>query len=222
MPAIIILGGHRCGSSCVAGAIAQLGIPASLPGDAIGASPSNPRGHFEDRTLVRFHQQLLGPGGWRDPSYPASMSPQLRARYDAHLRRRARLERWLIKDPRLCVLLPLLLNCLAGLAVAPIVVSVQRDVDAVAESLRRRQRLPAQAARRIAALYEGARRAQLAWLASQSSIPLLELDYPQLLIDGRSTIAMLARFLGVPAGVKAVEFLDPALHHGSQFLPESP
>jgi hypothetical protein len=215
MSAVIVLGGHRCGTSAIAGAIAHLDIPAALPGDEIGASPSNPRGHFEDRTLVRLHQRMLGRGRWCDPRPPISLPSDLLAQYDTHLRRRAAAsERWSIKDPRLCVLLPSLLNRLHCLEIAPAVVSVTRDPQAAADSLRRRHRMLPADARAIAWLYEGARRAQIAWLVSQTSIPVLQLEYVQVLADRDAAVATLARFLDVQPTSAAVEFLDPQLCHG--------
>lgn len=215
MPAIIVLGGHRCGTSSIAGAISHLGVPAALPGDGIGASPSNPRGHFEDRTLVRLHGRMLGPGGWRDPLPAMSLSANQCVCYDAHLNRRATAAAcWLIKDPRLCLLLPFLLERLQRLEIPPFVVSVSRDLAAVADSLRRRQRMSISSARRIAGLYEGARRAQLGWLAARPSVRLLQLEYEHVLADRDTSVATLAEFLRVAPTSAAVQFLDPALRHG--------
>jgi hypothetical protein len=220
MSAIIVLGGHRCGTSSVAGAIAQLGIPAALPGDDIGASPSNPRGHFEDSTLVRLHQRMLGPGGWRDPQPPIATATQLLPRYDGHLQSRAAAaERWLIKDPRLCFLLPVLTNRLQSLNFDLSVIGVTRRLPAVAESLRRRHRMSLAAAQRIAWLYEGARRTQVAWIATLPSLPLLQLDYDEILAERNAAVSRLAQFLGVEPTTAAVEFLDPGLRHHLQLLP---
>lgn len=214
MPAVVVLGGHRCGTSCIAGAIAHLGVPAALPGEYIGPSPTNPRGHFEDRTLVRLHQRMLGPGGWRHPQ-PISAAPaELIEEYDLHLQRRAAASRsWLVKDPRLCFLLPVLIARLRSLGIELSVVSVTRSPAAAAESLRCRHRMSLAAAQRIAWLYEGARRAQLAWLATCASMPVLQLDYDAVLTDRRAAVASLSQFLGLEPTAAAVEFLDPNLRH---------
>jgi hypothetical protein len=220
MSVIIVLGGHRCGTSSIAGAIAQLGIPVALPGDDIGASPSNPRGHFEDATLVRLHQRMLERGGWRDPQPPIATATQLLMRYDGHLQRRASAaERWLVKDPRLCFLLPILVNRVQSLNFDLSVISVTRPLPAVAESLRRRHRMSLVAAQRIAWLYEGARRTQVAWLATLPSLPLLQLDYDEILADRNAAVSKLAQFLDVAPTAAATEFLDPDLRHHLQNLP---
>jgi hypothetical protein len=211
MSAVIVLGGHRCGTSCIAGAIAQLGVPAALPGHDIAPSPSNPRGHFEDRTLVRLHQRMLGPGGWRNPQPTVAASKSLLKQYDEHLRRRAATAKlWLVKDPRLCFLLPLLINRLQSLKIDGSVVSVMRSPSAAAESLRRRHRMPPADAQRIAWLYEGACRTQLMWLAS---CDVLQLEYDAALADRRVTVSRLCRFLDLEPTPAAIEFLDPNLRH---------
>lgn len=213
MSAIIILGGHRCGTSSIAGTVAHLGIPTALPGDDIGPSPSNPRGHFEDGTLCRLHQRLLGKSGWRDPQPPRAIPDQLLAEYDAHLQGRiAAASCWCVKDPRLCVLLPVLTDRLRTLAIPYRVVSVTREPESAAESLGRRQRMSRDAALRITWLYEGARRAQHGRLIADG-IPLLELSYEVALADRHTTIDRLARFLEVDPSLAAVAFLDPSLRH---------
>lgn len=220
MSAVIVLGGHRCGTSSIAGAIAQLGVPAALPGDDIGATPSNPRGHFEDRMLVRLHQRMLGPGGWRNPRRCETAPAQLIDKYDDHLRRRAAMAgKWLVKDPRLCILLPVLVERLQSLKIDLAVVSVSRSPAAAAESLRRRHRMSLAAAQRIAWLYEDARRDQLVWLATHVACPILPLDYDKVLSDRQAAVATLSEFLGLKPTAAAVEFLDPGLCHHSQLLP---
>jgi len=189
-----------------------MGIPVALPGDVIGPSPSNLRGHFEDATLCRLHQRLLGKGGWRDPHPPQAIPDDLLARYDAHLHRRSEAALWAVKDPRLCFLLPVLTDRLRAIDVAYRVVSVARDTEAVAESLRRRQRMSLDAARRIAWLYEGARRVQIGRLMADG-VPLLELRFEEVLADRDAAVARLAAFLEVDPTPAAAAFLDPSLRH---------
>jgi len=214
MPCIIVLGGHRCGTSSIAGAIAHLGVPAALTGDEIGPSPTNVRGHFEDGTLVRMHQRMLGPGGWRDPRLISPVPAGLIDRYSDHLQRRAEAAgNWLVKDPRLCFVLPVLLERLRSLGIECSVISVTRSPAASAESLRRRHRMSLTAAQRIAWLYEGARRAQLASLKTPPARPLLQLDYDTVLSDPQAAVVELAQFLELAPTDAAVEFFDPNLRH---------
>lgn len=213
MTAVIVLGGHRCGTSSVAGVIARLGIPVALPGQEIPASPSNPKGHFEDAEFCRLHQLMLGTSGWRDPQPPDRVPGEVQSAYDTHIRRRAAAGRWCVKDPRLCVLLPILLERLAVHGLPARVVSVSRRPRSAAESLRRRQRLNLQTALQIAWTYEGCRRAQVAWIARRPGVELLSLAYEQVMADRTAGVDRLARFLGVAPTPEAVGFLDPELRH---------
>jgi hypothetical protein len=214
MPCIIVLGGHRCGTSSIAGAIAHLGVPPAWPGDEIGPSPTNERGHFEDGALVRMHQRMLGPGGWRDPQPITPVRAGLIDRYSDHLQRRAEASgNWLVKDPRLCFLLPVLLERLRSLGIECSVICVTRSPAAAAESLRRRHRMSLAAAQRIAWLYEGARRAQFASLSTPPSRLVMQLDYDTVLNDRRAAVIRLAQFLELPPTNAAFDFLDPNLRH---------
>ena len=92
-------------------------------------------------------------------------------------------------------------------------VSVFRPVESAAESLRRRQRMSREAARRIAWLYEGARRAQVAWVHSATDMPVLGVEYDALLNDPGAGVQRVAEFVGVGATGEAVAFLEPGLRH---------
>lgn len=72
--------------------------------DLIGANASNPYGHFEDREIVRLHDQLLADAGltWH---VEEPFAPSIRSHRWVHMtrivdRRRARHRRWGFKDPR--------------------------------------------------------------------------------------------------------------------------
>lgn len=70
---ILVLGMHRSGTSALAGLFNRLGV--ALPeGDLIGASKSNPSGHFEPEEVVRIHDRILSEtgSGWSDPRAVAS------------------------------------------------------------------------------------------------------------------------------------------------------
>lgn len=63
---VLILGMHRSGTSYLASRLQALGVDVGQ--DLVGAQPGNPRGHFEDRDVLRFHESLIasrrGSGGW--------------------------------------------------------------------------------------------------------------------------------------------------------------
>lgn len=115
---ILVSGMHRSGTSLLAHHLSRLGL--HLPGDLVGAAPANPDGHFEASHVCRTHERLLInlgrwwpsamgvlplPSGWLE-SDPASAA---RASLLAWLQRQALRfpGPFVIKDPRLCLVLPL-------------------------------------------------------------------------------------------------------------------
>jgi hypothetical protein len=125
---------HRSGTSSVAGLLARMGV---WPGerDALLAGPDNPRGHYE---LAELHsaclRRLAAAGGdWKHP--PNDAPPEA---IDAFRRETAAIldtlephRPWLIKEPRLCLVVRELLPLLTR----PVFVHVVRDPLDVAASL---------------------------------------------------------------------------------------
>lgn len=75
----------------------------------LGANHSNPYGHFEDREIVKFHDDLLSAGGhaWFLPDGPLAVHDPGRIAWCSRflVRRAARAEPFGFKDPRLCLTL---------------------------------------------------------------------------------------------------------------------
>ena len=104
---VIVAGFHRSGTSVVARLLHSAGL--YLGDDLIGALPSNPYGHFEDREFVRLHDRILEDNGvnWQldhqltrliTPQRWAEMETLAHARNDQH-------DLWGFKDPRVCLFL---------------------------------------------------------------------------------------------------------------------
>jgi hypothetical protein len=105
---IIVAGFHRSGTSSVAQLLHSAGL--FLGDTLIGALPYNPYGHYEDREVVRLHDQIL-----RDNSVNWQVAQELvpfigEARWKAMERyverRRTEHRLWGFKDPRVCLFLP--------------------------------------------------------------------------------------------------------------------
>jgi hypothetical protein len=140
--ALLVLGMSRSGTSLLAHVLHALG--ATLPRDLMGAAHGNPLGHFEPRALVALNDRILSSLGrrWDDPrpiparwfrSRPAYLflkriTAQIRQSYsDAPL--------LVLKDPRLCRLLPLYLDALDVLDIEPLVILQVRPPAEVVQSL---------------------------------------------------------------------------------------
>ena len=209
---IVILGMHRSGTSVLTGALALCGVWAGDEAELTAANAENPKGFWERRDMRALCDRLLRAGGaewWRPTGFdPADFDPaavpeaaletaraalaEIRARLDAHAP-------WVVKEPRLCLLLPLLRPALSD----PICLHIHRDPLEVARSLRARNGFG------IAeglALWEVYTRAALKASAGLPRIALLQEDF---LADPALALADLAAQLAA-LGLEGLKAPDPA------------
>lgn len=142
--ALIVLGMHRSGTSALAGVLGHLG--AALPQDLMAPSDMNAKGFFESNRITGLNDRLLAQAGftWWDPRlFPATWfgTPEaealldeavevLRADYgDARL--------FVMKDPRICRLLPFWIAALDRFGARVRIVHTHRAAWDVAASLSR-------------------------------------------------------------------------------------
>lgn len=187
------------------------------------AGEDNPKGFWEHADIVAVHEELLERLGssW-DDELPlaedwwrqASVSPYRDALRGIVQRDFARSPLWILKDPRMCRLLPLWLEILRDVAARPHFVVSLRDPGEVARSLERRDGMPAA-------------KAQLLWLEClleaerwSRGYPRVTVAYDQLLADWRATSLRVVQGLSVPLRIdepKAIAqieaFLEPSLRH---------
>lgn len=142
--AILVLGMHRCGTSAVTRLLSLLG--ADLPSRLMPAEPgANELGFWESQEIVDIHDELLAAAGssWDDVAdFPGSwfetdQAEAFRARLLEVLNRDfSSSELFVLKDPRLCRLVPLWRRILEDFGAAPSFVLPLRNPLEVAESLR--------------------------------------------------------------------------------------
>lgn len=149
--AILVLGVHRSGTSALTQVLGLCG--AGMPATLMHPSAINPRGFFESQRIFELHEELLGdlgsswhdlaplPRGWMNSSLAASyvdkMVDLVRSEYgDASL--------FVVKDPRLCRLVPFWLAVLEKMKVAPHFVLPIRNPMEVAGSLEKAEALDPQ------------------------------------------------------------------------------
>ena len=143
---IVVLGMHRSGTSCVGELLVAMGAYLGPRGMGTTGTVDNPHGPFERRDLRRLCHLMLKQARadwWATSRLSADRMPgQIGARIadmlapmladlNAH-------EPWFIKEPRLCILLPML-RAQLGPVVA---VCVWRDPLEVAQSLQTRDAMP--------------------------------------------------------------------------------
>jgi GT2 family glycosyltransferase/glycosyltransferase involved in cell wall biosynthesis len=225
---VLVVGMHRSGTSAVTRMLNLLGcaLPANLlPGDA-----GNPMGHWESRPVVELNEAALAAFGsaWSDWSrLPADWPsgevwqrfvPGARAVLDREF---GEASPFVLKDPRLCRLLPGWMAVLRAGGTDPRVVVPVRHPTDVARSLEARDGMDRSVA-------------YLLWLrytleAERASrgVPRAILRYEDLLADWRGVASRMAEALGVtwPVRLDSVAgeidgFISPgARHHAAAAAP---
>ena len=210
---VCVLGMHRSGTSLLSEMLLRAGLELGPAWEMLGAGPSNPRGHFENRRFTWINDRVLAAfdGSWDHP--PALPADWLRdPRLDETRRDARRLlasvppERpygW--KDPRNSLVVPFWRELVPRLQF----IIVLRAPLAVARSLERRDAFPLDRSSRL--WFEYVRRAVM----DTSGARRLFVDYDEVLRDVRGTSERLAAFCGLApvAGDVLEESADRSLHH---------
>jgi hypothetical protein len=218
---VMIVLGARSGTSALAGTLGMLG--GTLPKRLMGARSSNVKGHFEPQVIAALHNQLLAEVGsawddWRafpqhwyhSPACPTHLA-RLRA---AFLDDYGDFTVAVLKEPRMCRLLPLWWRLLQEVEARPAPVFIYRHPVEVAQSLSARDA-------------STSRHGLLYWLRNQLDAELATREllrsfvlFDELLEDWRQVVCRLeaALHVGLPKNseqsrAEVDAFLEPALRH---------
>jgi hypothetical protein len=142
---LLVLGMHRSGTSATAGLLTHLG--GRMARTPIQPDANNPRGYWEPLSIVELHNRLLAEAGssWDDwgrlepRRFGAAVLDELAAHFMAEFDDAPLV---VLKDPRICRFVPLWLEVLGRLGIAPKVVIPLRHPLEVAGSLARRDGMP--------------------------------------------------------------------------------
>ncbi len=234
--AVLVLGMHRSGTSALTRIVSLLG--AGLPRDLMPPTDDNPEGYWESRRIARFNNRLLESAGtrWNDDAAipdawhgdPARAADRAEARslIDEEFGAAPLV---VLKDPRLCRLLPFWKTVLDEARVQCHAVLMLRDPLEVARSLAARMAVDPFRPAAVPAISRGL----LLWLryvldAERLSrdLPRFAIDYVSLLDDWRRALGPLARACdlpipadGDPTATAIAEFLRPGLRRQSGAVP---
>lgn len=219
--ALLILGMHRSGTSALAGVLSLAGAdpgPSLIP----PADGINPKGFWEHREVVAIHEQLLGALGtaWHDDRpLPEKwwLRPEILAfrtqLIDVVRRDFAQSPIWILKDPRLCRLIPLWLELLKQLDIKPRFIICLRHPLEVAASLERRDGIQPE---RSCLLWLEHLVESEQWTRGHSRVLI---TFEQLLADWRATVERISSGISLPLPMenerarKIDAFLEPSLRH---------
>lgn len=213
---------HRSGTSALAGVLSLLGIQ---PGDSLmpAVEDINPKGFWEHAEIVSIHDRLLEDlnSSWDDESplpdqwWHLPLATDYRSKIINILRRDfSDLPIWLIKDPRMCRLLPLWQEVFGELGCQPLYILALRNPAEVAHSLRKRDDIAEEAS-------------CLLWLTHMleaeyqtRNFPRIFIHYEHLLSDWQSVMTDISRTFCITWPIPVSEasrdietFLDTSLRH---------
>lgn len=147
----LVLGSGRCGTSMVMEALSRMRVGVST--NLKPADPANLRGYWEDTFVVGLHRRLLqGLGAEGKTGAAMALAPDWQNQPAAIETRRQLAEhlaaqigdnqKFAVKDPRLCVLLPMWLSISEHLELRLRCILVMRNPANVAQSIQQVSRLP--------------------------------------------------------------------------------
>jgi glycosyltransferase involved in cell wall biosynthesis len=143
--AILVLGMHRSGTSALTRVLSLRG--AALPKRIMRPTPDNQAGFWEPSEIAAIHDEILASAGssWHDVSefphswFASDIAASFKQRLVAALREDfSDAPLFIVKDPRICRLVPLWLSIFEQMRVAPLFVISIRNPLEVTASLRER------------------------------------------------------------------------------------
>lgn len=202
---VVILAGHRTGSSALAGLIKRLGV--FMGHKFVGKTQYNQRGHYEDVEFLKLHKRIIG--NWKRPC--VDFEP-FRKKYTLLVRQRERNHPlWGFKDPRFCYVFPYFQRITKARLV---VIALHRNIQATKQSLMARRgrsaiNVTSPQAGKIARFYRDAQ-----WLALRCyEGAVLAVQYETLIKRPGTEVTRIAEFVGVPVNESAIQFIDKSLKH---------
>lgn len=219
--AVLILGMHRSGTSTLTGLLSLLGC--DLPATVMPANDFNAKGYFESLEVCKLNDAILASDNsiwhdWQSFDQTWFQSDKASEFFDCALdvleKEYGSAPLFLLKDPRICRLLPFWLKVLEHAGIDLVVVQTHRNPLEVAESLQVRDGLHAELGK-------------LLWLQHVLSaerytrgIKRCFISYDRLLSNWQSEVARVSQALGLswprPAELLHAEvddFLSPSLRH---------
>lgn len=223
---VFIVGMHRSGTSALGGVIEPLGLSVGktlMPPNA----EANPKGYYENLSIADIHDRFLTEidRSWMDArpvparAFVGKAARRFRRELPALISKEFAQERPLIKDPRLCTLLPLWKPLIEeAFPDACFLLPVRHPVE-VACSLRKRDQLPMSHGLALWMLHV------LEAERATRGFPRAFSTYDQLLESPARTLDSLARTVNLPTGDHAAivdSRIDSSLrHHSEQPWPEN-
>ncbi len=206
----------------------MLAAGASLGDDLVAPAADNPTGFWEDAEVVALNREILLATGntWDSTSlHPADQLEDHRRWIERATELLQRnypgRELFALKDPAMCLLLPIWVAAFQELGIALRVAIVLRSPLAVADSLQARNQFSVEKSLMIWLTYNWT----LLTSRELEDLTLAVCDYDELMTTPAATLQCLLDTLGLPCDETGLaefagEFVDPALQHSARAIEE--
>ena len=217
-PALLVLGMHRSGTSAITGALRLCGAWTGEESELTEANTENPKGFWERRDVRQICDRLLhsvGADWWKiatfDPAaIPHAVLAEQNREFGRIIARLAEHTPWVLKEPRLCLLLPVL----RGHITDPVCIHIVRNPLEVARSLQTRNGFGIAAG---LALWEAYNRHAL---GASANLPRVLVSHESLMLHSVETLDGLVKRLDelavstlvMPDADRLERFINPSLY----------
>lgn len=222
--AVFILGMHRSGTSATTGALQLMGL--FLGSNLLGKALSNPKGHFEDLETMHLDKAILEELGsiWHDLKplvidWKSSQVKNFKQRIkNIWANQLFKSDTFGIKEPRMCLLLPMHVEVAQEEGYEVRIVVVRRNFDEIAKSLSLRGRVPLtiEHGYQLAVKYTQELKKHL----DNLNLPTLEIQFDDLVNNTQEVVTKFKQFLpmlddSLDKRNLVSEFIDKGLKHHS-------
>ena len=218
-PALFVLGMHRSGTSAITGALRHCDVWVGEETELTDANVENPLGFWERRDMRDLCDQMLHSAGadwWKianfDPkAIPRAALAEQRRNFEKIVSKLDKYQAWVIKEPRLCLLLPVLRHYVDS----PVCIHIYRNPLDVARSLQTRNGFSISAGLALWEVYN------LHALKASEGLPRISLSYESLMQHPVETLNALVKELEGLGGEHPIKpdsglierFIDLDLYH---------
>jgi hypothetical protein len=203
---IIVLGMHRSGTSTIARILAELGV--NMGDQLLGATSSNPYGHYEDAEFFELNNRIFTDLGvdWNRPPTSETLgkvSAELKEEARALITAKSGL--WGMKEPKTCFTIRIFGDFLTN----PYFIVITRKAEDIAKSLNVRNGMELTEG---VALTDSYNQAISEYLGGLDSDRILRLNYEELIDEPYKNIHKVVSFLNIRISEPTIRKLKTSLH----------
>ena len=218
-PALVVLGMHRSGTSAITGSLRFSGAWVGEEEELTRPNAENPQGFWERRDIRELCDQLLHAAGadwWKIAKFdtqaiPDAILAEQRTKFKKIVAALDEYDTWIVKEPRLCLLLPVLQDHIHN----PICIHIYRNPLEVARSLQQRDGFSISAGLALWEAYN------LHALNASRNLPRILICHQSLVSKPQETLnALVEKLSGFefdhplnPDTERIERFIDPKLYH---------